>query len=41
MINKKKLIEYVLLGESIFNKADEYLGLCSKKQPNLINNGNK
>lgn len=34
-INKKKLIEYALFDESIFNKADEYLALCSEKQPNL------
>lgn len=36
MINKKKLIEYALLDELIFNKTNEYLDLCSKKQPNLI-----
>ena len=36
MINKKKLIEYALLNELLFNKADEYLSLCSKKQPDLM-----
>lgn len=35
MINKKKLIEYALLDELILDKADEYLALCSEKQPNL------